>query len=41
MKEKQRPALTSSLEAIEEEFKTLQTKDVISRFATRLETKEG
>lgn len=41
MKEKQRPTLTSGLESIEEEFKTLQTKDVISRFATGLDTKEG
>ena len=41
MKEKQRPTITSGLESIEEEFKNLQTKDVISRFTNELDTKEG
>ena len=41
MKEKQRPLITSGLESIEEEFKNLQTKDVISRFTNELDSKEG
>ena len=41
MKEKQRPTMATGLESIEEEFKNLQTKDVINRFTTEIETKEG
>ena len=41
MKEKRRPTMATGLESIEEEFKNLQTKDVINRFATDIESKEG
>ena len=41
MKEKRRPTMATGLESIEEEFKNLQTKDVINRFTTEIETKEG
>lgn len=41
MKEKRRPTMANGLESIEEEFKNLQTKDVINRFANDIESKEG
>ena len=41
MKEKRRPTMATGLESIVEEFKNLQTKDVINRFTTEIETKEG
>ena len=33
--------MANGLESIEEEFKNLQTKDVINRFANDIESKEG
>ena len=42
MKEKRRPTIiTSGLESIEEEFKNLQDKEIIDRFAPKIDTEEG